>query len=195
LPFTLAVLIATVLALLKMVASQRKTCGTIRRRKRFGLSVINSAVGERFGVMELSEVKLPVHLWIVASLSVLWTGFAVYDWVMSVTQGEPYYRSTGMTEGLIAYYKARPGWVFVPWTLGVLGAIGGSVLLLVQSRHAVPLFTVSLLGALLSNLATLIYAREAFLAKGMYIMPLIILAVCLFQLGYSALMRQWGFLT
>ena len=70
----------------------------------------------------------------------LWNGFGAYDFSMSLTQGEAYYRASGMTGGLIDYYLSMPGWVYVPWTLGIGGAVLGTVFLLLRSRFAVHAF-------------------------------------------------------
>ncbi len=90
----------------------------------------------------------PWHLWAVGVISLLWNAFGGYDFVMSVTQGETYWRASGMNDAMVAYYNAMPTWMYVPWVLGVWGAVAGSILLLMRNRLAVPAFGLSLLGAL-----------------------------------------------
>lgn len=89
----------------------------------------------------------PWHLWAAGVISLLWNAFGGYDFVMSVTQGETYWRASGMTDAMVAYYNAMPPWMYVPWVLGVWGAVAGSVLLLMRNKLAVPAFGLSLLGA------------------------------------------------
>ncbi|TAJ60689.1 hypothetical protein [Brevundimonas sp.] len=89
----------------------------------------------------------PWHLWAAGVISLLWNAFGGYDFVMSVTQGETYWRASGMTDAMVAYYNAMPTWMYVPWVLGVWGAVAGSVLLLMRNKLAVPAFGLSLLGA------------------------------------------------
>lgn len=89
----------------------------------------------------------PWHLWAAGVISLLWNAFGGYDFVMSVTQGEAYWRASGMTDAMVAYYNAMPTWMYVPWVLGVWGAVAGSVLLLMRNKLAVPAFGLSLLGA------------------------------------------------
>ena len=93
------------------------------------------------------KAATPWHLWAVGVISLLWNGFGGYDFTMSVTQGETYWRAAGMTDAMIAYYNAMPTWMYVPWVLGVWGAVAGSILLLMRNKLAVPAFAVSLLGA------------------------------------------------
>lgn len=94
------------------------------------------------------KAATPWHLWAVGVISLLWNAFGGYDFVMSVTQGEPYWRASGMTQPMIDYFNAMPTWMYVPWVLGVWGAVAGSILLLMRSRFAIHAFALSLLGAI-----------------------------------------------
>ena len=79
----------------------------------------------------------PKHLWIAGILSLLWNGFGGYDFIMTTTQGAEYMRASGFDQAMIDYYTAMPAWMYVPWTLGVWGAVIGSILLLMRNRLAV----------------------------------------------------------
>ena len=136
----------------------------------------------------------PWHLWVVGTLALLWNGFGAYDYIMSVTQGEAYYRASGMTDGLIAYYVSMPGWVYVPWTLGIGGAVVGTVLLLMRSSVAVHAFVASLIGSIVSNAAAIALSNGAFFENGMPVMPAIIFAVCVLLVAYSIWMTRKGVL-
>lgn len=94
----------------------------------------------------------PWHLWAVGVISLLWNAYGGYDFVMSVTQGETYWVASGMSQPMIDYFNAMPTWMYVPWVLGVWGAVAGSILLLLRNKLAVPAFALSLLGAV-GNLA------------------------------------------
>ena len=84
--------------------------------------------------------RTPWHLWLVGVLSLLWNGFGAYDFIMSTTQGESYWRASGMSQAMIDYYNAMPGWMYAPWIVGVWGAVLGSILLLMRRRLAAPVF-------------------------------------------------------
>ena len=96
--------------------------------------------------------RTPWHLWVVGVVSLLWNAYGGYDFVMSMTQRETYWRASGMNDAMITYYNAMPTWMYVPWVLGVWGAVAGSILLLLRSRLAVPAFALSLVGAVVSLL-------------------------------------------
>ena len=100
-------------------------------------------------------VKTPWHLWLVGVLSLLWNGFGAFDFIQTTTRGEAYMREMGFDQAMIDYHLAMPAWIYVPWTLGVWGAVIGSVLLLLRRRWAVQAFALSLIAAL----ASLIYGK------------------------------------
>lgn len=105
--------------------------------------------------MNAMTVRTPWHLWVVGGLSLLWNGFGAYDFIMTSTQGETYMRSMQFSQEMIDYYMAMPDWMWVPWILGVWGAVIGSILLLLRMRWAVWAFALSLVGAVVS----LIYGK------------------------------------
>lgn len=145
----------------------------------------------------IETVKTPWHLWLVGVLSLLWNGFGAFDFIQTTTRGEAYMRAAGFDDAMIAYYEAMPGWMYVPWTLGVWGAVIGSVMLLLRRRWAVPAFGLSLLGALIS----LIYGKlidppppaPPELAV-MSWMPIAILVIAVLLFGYAFNMRKRGVL-
>ncbi|WOB77996.1 MULTISPECIES: hypothetical protein [Brevundimonas] len=145
----------------------------------------------------IETVKTPWHLWLVGVLSLLWNGFGAFDFIQTTTRGEAYMRAAGFDDAMVAYYEAMPGWMYLPWTLGVWGAVIGSVLLLLRRRWAVPAFGLSLLGALIS----LIYGKlidppppaPPELAA-MSWMPIVILLIAVLLFGYAFNMRKRGVL-
>lgn len=145
----------------------------------------------------IETVKTPWHLWLVGVLSLLWNGFGAFDFIQTTTRGEAYMRAAGFDDAMVAYYEAMPGWMYVPWTLGVWGAVIGSVMLLLRRRWAVPAFGLSLLGALIS----LIYGKlidppppaPPELAA-MSWMPIFILLIAILLFGYAFNMRKRGVL-
>jgi hypothetical protein len=141
--------------------------------------------------------RTPWHLWVVGVVSLLWNAFGGYDFIMTTTQGEAYMQASGFDQAMIDYYNAMPAWMYVPWTLGVWGAVAGSILLLMRSRFAVWAFGLSLVGALVS----LIYSQfinpppplPAELAMMSY-MPWVITAIAAFLAWYAWTMGKKGVL-
>ena len=145
----------------------------------------------------MTKPAVPWHLWAVGVISLLWNGYGGYDFVMSVTQGEAWWRASGMTDAMIAYFNGMPTWMYVPWVLGVWGAVAGSVLLLMRSRFAVHAFVLSLLGTIgnlvygLMNPMPELPAEMAMMAW----MPWVIVLIAAFLAWYAWTMRKKGVLS
>lgn len=143
----------------------------------------------------VSPQRVPWWFWIVAVAALLWNAFGGYDYVMTHTQGAAYLASMGMTADQMAYYEAMPAWMTGVWALGVWGAVAGSILLLLRSRHAVWAFAASLLGLAISLLYT--YALSdgaAVIGPQAVVMNLVITAAAVFFLWFSHRMTRRGLL-
>jgi hypothetical protein len=141
--------------------------------------------------------RTPWHLWVVGVLSLLWNAFGAYDFVMSATQGETYWRASGMTQAMIDYYHAMPAWMYAPWVIGVWGAVLGSILLLMRHRLAVPVFALSLLGAIVSALYGMVIDKAPPPPPEMAMMawmPWVIIVVAAFLAWYAWSMKKAGVL-
>ncbi|MEY3985197.1 MAG: hypothetical protein RLZ59_642 [Pseudomonadota bacterium] len=86
----------------------------------------------------------PKHIWIVGGLSLLWNSMGVMDYVATRLKLMP------LPAAQQAYIEAFPLWASAGWALGVWGALLGSVLLLLKSRHAALSFGVSLAGLIVN---------------------------------------------
>ena len=102
--------------------------------------------------MATAHARTPWHLWAVGVFALLFNAIGVFDFVMSRAEGAAYMQSAGMTAAQTAHYQAMPAWMILVWAIGVFGAFGGSILLLLRRRPAVPVFVASLVAFLLSLL-------------------------------------------
>jgi len=141
--------------------------------------------------------KTPWHLWLAGGVSLLWNAFGGYDFIMSTTQGEAYWRASGMTQPMIDYYNAMPTWMYGPWVIGVWGAILGSILLLMRRKLAAPVFALSLLGALGSLIFGLMNPMPELppAMAAMTYMPWVIVVVAAFLAWYAWTMGKKGVLS
>ena len=104
--------------------------------------------------MDNTQTKAPWHLWLVGVVAVLFNSIGVFDFVMSRAQGAAYLASAGMTKAQVAYYLEMPAWMTVVWAVGVFGAFLASLMLLLRSARAFPVFVLSLVAFLVSLLYT-----------------------------------------
>lgn len=146
--------------------------------------------------MNQMTVRTPWHLWVVGVVSLLWNAFGAFDFVSTITRGEAYLREMNFDQAMIDYFLAMPDWMYVPWTLGVWGAVIGSILLLLRNRFAVWAFALSLIGAVVS----LIYGQfmdPPPLAPDMAMMkwmPFVIMLITVLLFVYAFNMRRKGVL-
>ena len=145
-------------------------------------------------VQSSRSARAPWHLWVVGALALLWNGFGVYDFIMSMTQGEPYLRSMGMTEAQIAYFNAMPSWTWVAWIVGVGGGFAGAILLLLRRRWALHAFVLSLLGLLASWVYTFALSNGAEVMGAQLPMQFVIMGVCLALAAYAWWVTRRGLL-
>jgi hypothetical protein len=96
-----------------------------------------------------TTTKTPVHLWVVGVFSLLWNAFGGFDYTMTQTHNAAYLAS--YTEAQRAWFQSFPAWMVAAWAIGVWGAVAGSILLLLRSRHAVSAFALSLAGLAVST--------------------------------------------
>ena len=104
-------------------------------------------------MQEAVSTRTPVHLWIVGILSLLWSCFGAYDYVMSHMRDTHYIASAmpGVDPtAALAWMDAFPIYAKVGWALGVWGGLLGAILLLIRSRYALWAFALSMIGIVLS---------------------------------------------
>ena len=141
--------------------------------------------------------RTPWHLCAIGGVSLLWNGFGAYDFVMTTTQGEAYFRASGFDQAMIDYFNAMPSWMYVPWTMGVWGALAGSLLLLLRSRWAVWAFALSLIGAVVSLIHGLFINPMPPLPPAMALMqymPWVIVLIAALLLWYAWTWKKKGVL-
>jgi hypothetical protein len=138
--------------------------------------------------------RTPWHLWAVGGVGLLWNGFGLTDFALTMSQGETWLRSMGMTDPQIDYFNAMPAWAFAVWALGVGTAFLGSVLLLLKRRWAVHAFALSLVGLVLSALYTFAWSNGAEVMGSAVYMQIVVWAGALFFAAYAGLMAKRGLL-
>jgi len=129
--------------------------------------------------------RTPAHLWIVGLLATLWNAFGAFDYIMTQTRNDAYLSQFSAEER--AFFDSFPAWMEAFWAVGVWGALIGSLLLLVRSRHAVTAFALSLVGILV-GLGYQHFAMEmpeSMKTGAMAVMPWVVLAVGIALFLYS----------
>ena len=150
-------------------------------------------------MQEAVSARTPAHLWIVAILSLLWSCFGAYDYVMTRMHNMDYLKSSmpGVDPQVaLDWIDGMPLFAQFGWGLGVWSGLLGSLLLLMRSRFAVWAFAASMLGIVLGIGYQLGAAPPLPGATGaMYqVMPYVIIIVGVALLAYSQAMARKGVL-
>jgi hypothetical protein len=147
-----------------------------------------------------AQTRTPVHLWIVGVLSLLWSCFGGYDYVMTRMRNTDYLAAAmpGVDpNATLAWVDSFPIYAQIGWGLGVWMGLLGSVLLLVRSRWAVWSYGLSLIGALLGLGYQILLAPPlpgASDSMMMKLMPYVIILVALALFLYARAMEKRGVL-
>ncbi len=133
-----------------------------------------------------ASAKAPGQYWAVAIVSLLWNSFGAYLYTMTNLGDEQLLAQA--PPAMQDYIANMPTWAHAMWAFGIWGSFLGSILLLARSRHAVPSFLVSLLGAIGSFGAQ---AKAGVLGPAE---PVMILLVIAFLLWFSRRSQRSGLL-
>ena len=146
-----------------------------------------------------TQLRTPVHLWVVGALALLWNAIGAFDYVMTRMRNTDYLASMMPTVDpnvALAWIDRFPIWAQFGWGLGVWCGVAGAVLLLMRSRWAVPVFAASLLGAVMGLGYQIVAAPPLAGAEGVMndVMPYVIIGVALAQFLYARAMKAKGVL-
>ena len=140
-------------------------------------------------------MKTPWHLWVIGVVSLLWNAGGAYDYFATRTGNQDYLSM--LTPEQLAYLDAFPFWVSLAWALGVWGAVLGSILLLLRSRHAVAAFLISFVGMAGNLIYGLLISETpmtAMASAGAMVFMIAIVIVAVLLIIYSRRMRDAGVL-
>jgi hypothetical protein len=146
-----------------------------------------------------AQARTPVHLWIVGTLSLLWSCFGGYDYIMTRMRDTDYLAAAmpGVDpNATLAWIDSFPIYAQIGWGLGVWMGLLAAVLLLLRNRWAVWSYGLSLVGALLGLgyqilLAPPLPGADRPIDKAM---PFVIILVALGLFLYARAMEKKGVL-
>ena len=140
-------------------------------------------------------VKTPKHLWVVGLVAVLWNAIGVMDFTLTELKNEAYLKA--FTPEQLACLAGFPLWAVITWGAGVYGGFIGSILLLARQRWAVPVFLVSIIGAVLTSLYSHVLSdtmKKMGGGTGAVIFSLVIIIIAILLWIYARAMTRRGVL-
>jgi len=143
--------------------------------------------------MNVIAAKTPWHLWVIGTVSLLWSAFGAVDFTLTNTRNAAYLAQ--FPPDMMQIIDQFPIWSIVAWGCGVWGAVAGSVLLLLRSRGAVLAFIISLAGVMVSQYYQLTVDMPAAMeTASMKAMSVAIWGVTILLLWYTWRQRRAGVL-
>lgn len=128
--------------------------------------------------------RLPWHGWLLAGVFLLYSLAAAFDYVLSLAQGEAYYRASGMTDAQVTYFLSLPIWVLVAWSCSVWAGLLAPIALMARRRVSGALFRFALLGTVLYSLHTLVLSAGREAMGAIWFMPLLVAVITTGLIAY-----------
>jgi len=102
----------------------------------------------------------------------------------------------GMAPQQIAHITNTPAWGHSGYAIAVNAGVLGAIFLLLRKAWAVPMFVISLLGALVQDLDAFVLrdAIEAWGSSAVFL-PLLVVVICVVEIWYSRAAKEKGLLT
>jgi len=138
--------------------------------------------------------RTPVHLWIVAVLSLLWNLMGAFDYLATQLKIDSY--MSQFSEAQLAHFYGLPSWAVAGWAFGVWAALAGSVGLLLRKKWAMWAFAVSIAGLLVSTIYNFGLSNGIeIMGTGDVVFSVIIWVIAIFLLAYSRAIANRGVLS
>jgi hypothetical protein len=136
-----------------------------------------------------STTKASTAFWVIAGALLVWNIIGLMFYYQQSTLTPEIMMDLELTPQQIAHITNTPAWGHSGYAIAVNAGVLGAILLLLRKAWAVPMFVISLAGALVQDLDAFILrdAIEAWGPSGIAL-PLIVIVVCVFEIWFS---RSW----
>lgn len=142
------------------------------------------------------KTKPTMAYWIIAATLLAWNLLGLYMYYGQSIATAATFANAGYSAEQVAFVMAEPVWAHAAYAIAVNAGVLGAILLLLRKIWAIPLFVLSLIGALLQDLDAYILrgALEYFDAVWLSI-PIVVLVICVFEVWYSLRAKGKGWLS
>ena len=137
--------------------------------------------------------KPPMWFWIAGALALIWNLMGVMAYVAQVSMGEE--ALAQLPEAERALYEGVPAWATAAFAIAVFAGALGCLALLLRRAWAVPLFVVSLIGALVQNFYWYALSGGMQVAGSQsLVMSVIVIGVCVLLIWLARRSRDRGWI-
>ncbi|MEJ2258862.1 MAG: hypothetical protein P8X98_18140 [Woeseiaceae bacterium] len=134
--------------------------------------------------------------WIISGVLLVWNLIGLMFYYQQSTLTPEIMANAGLTPQQIAHITNTPAWAHAGYAFAVNAGVLGAILLLLRKAWAIPLFVLSLVGALVQDLDAMVL-RDGIAAWGNagLILPAIVIVICLYEIWYARSAKARGWLT
>lgn len=145
---------------------------------------------------EESRNKATTAFWVLAGLMLVWNLIGLMFYYQQSTLTPAIMADLGLTQQQMDHITNTPAWGHSGYAIAVNAGVLGAILLLLRKAWAVPMFVLSLLGALVQDLDAFVLrdAMEAW-GPGAFYLPLTVLVICGLEIWYSWRAKAKGWLS
>ena len=147
-------------------------------------------------MVETLDNKPSTASWIIAGVLLAWNLIGLLFYYQQSTLTPDIMMDAGLTDQQIAHITNTPAWAHAGYAFAVNAGVLGALLLLLRKTWAIPLFYISLAGALVQDLDAFVM-RDAIEAWGTtaIALPVIVILICVFEIFYARSAKAKGWLS
>ena len=147
-------------------------------------------------MIEGSSTKPGTSFWVVSGLLAVWNLSGLFSYYQMSTTTPGQLEAAGYNAQQIAHVLNTPMWAHSAYAIAVNAGVLGVIFLLLRKAWALPMFVISLAGALLQDLDAYVLrgALEHFDAVWVAI-PIAVIVICVLEIWYASKARARGWLT
>ena len=145
---------------------------------------------------EESGNKPSTAFWLIGGLLAVWnlSGLYMYYQMSITTPGQ--LQAAGYNAQQIAHVLGTPAWAHSAYAIAVNAGVLGVIFLLLRKTWAVPMFVLSLIGALLQDLDSYVLRDALELFDPVWLtIPVTVIVVCVFEIWFSLRAKTNGWLS
>ena len=144
---------------------------------------------------EESTTKPGTAFWVIAGLLAVWNLSGLYQYYLASTTTPDQLKDAGYTALQVAHILNTPAWAHSGYAIAVNAGVLGVIFLLLRKAWAIPMFIISLIGALVQDL-------DAFVLRGALehfnpwwlVVPISVIVVCILEIWYARRAKAKGWL-
>ncbi len=145
---------------------------------------------------EESNTKPGTAFWVIGGLLAVWNLSGLYQYYTFSTLTPEMLQAGGYTAEQMAHILDTPLWAHSAYAIAVNAGVLGVIFLLLRKAWAIPMFVISLIGALLQF-------ADAYLLRGglelfervWLVIPMLVILICVFEIWYSMQTKKRGWLS